>query len=238
MMAQQISLNVNNGETFKGGEKLLANDLSILGLDESIDHMKITFENDKSVSYSLCVGFIVSLASTIFWPFFLIGFPCIRWGTRKWAESRISAVTDSQLVIHQGAFGMGCCCWNESTKSVPLDKITDLQIQQGCIQKCFGIKEIRVETASATAEVPEMRLIGLHNPLETRAKILNVRDRHSQQGQYQPVGGGYNPLLPQQSSTDELKKVISSQHDTMIEIKDVLSDMRTALVQMNDKMDK
>merc|ERR1719356_1594989 len=83
-----------------------------------------------------------------FWPFYILFYPCIAYGMRKWAESRIAAVTDSQLVLKQGYFGCCCCCWNETTKSVPLDKITDLQVQQGCLQQCFGIKEIRVSSGS------------------------------------------------------------------------------------------
>merc|ERR1712187_802867 len=92
------------------------------------------------------------------------------------SESRVAAVTDKQLVLKQGSYGCCCCLWNQSTKSVPLDKITDLQVQQGCIQKQFDIQEIHVETASSTSEMPEMRLIGLNNPMEIRTKILKVRD--------------------------------------------------------------
>ena len=73
-MSQKISLNLN-GETFKGGEKLLANDLATLGLDEEVDHMKITFDNERTIKYSLCGGFLASLATTVFWPFFLILYP-------------------------------------------------------------------------------------------------------------------------------------------------------------------
>lgn len=147
-------------------------------------------------------------------------------------------MTDSQLVLRQGYFGCFCCCWNESTKSVPLDKITDLQIQQGCIQNCYGIKEIRVETASATAEMPEMRLIGLNDPLEIRSRVLDARDDQRGKNNYHQAANNdnaFNPLLPSAQEAD-LQKVISSQHETMIQIKDVLQDMRTALVSMNEKM--
>merc|ERR1712087_137468 len=236
-MAQKVSLKV---ATFENGEKLIANDLVDLGLDGDVDHMKITFDNQKTLGYALCGGWIFSAVTVVFFPFWLILYPCIAYGMRKWAESRIAAVTDSQLVLKQGYFGCCCCCWNESTKSVPLDKITDLQVQQGCIQNCFNIKEIRVETASATEGMPEMRLIGLNDPLEIRSKILDVRD-HQKKGKgdyYQATdnGSSYNPLLPS-SNEEALQKVVASQHETMIQIKDVLQDMRTALVSMNDKME-
>ena len=247
-MAQKVGLAISNGikkngETFEGGEKLLKNDLQELGLEENADHMKIDFDNEKTVKYSLCAGCILTLCTIMFWPFYVLFFGCISYNVRKWAESRLAAVTDRQLVLKQGYYGCCCCCWNESTKSVPLDKITDLQVQQGCIQRCFDIKEIRVETASATNEMPEMRLIGLNNPLEIRTKILKVRDNNT--GNYQQnLNNSYNPLISpqqqqqqqQQPSTEQLQEIIANQHETMIQIKDVLQDMRTALVSMDNKM--
>lgn len=239
-MAEKVILtsSINHAQTFEGGEKLLANDLQELGLDENSDHMKITFDNEKSISYSMCAGFIVSLSSMVLWPFFILFYPCISYGVRKWAYSRIAAVTDRQLVLKQGYYGCCCLFWNESTKSVPLDKITDLQVQQGCIQRCFDIREIRVETASATNEMPELRLIGLRNALETRTKILKVRDNQNINGNIS-ANNSYNPLIQpqqQQQSTEQLQSIIANQHETMIQIKDVLQEMRTALVSMDNKM--
>mmetsp|Transcript_44446 Transcript_44446/g.71188 ORF Transcript_44446/g.71188 Transcript_44446/m.71188 type:complete len:244 (+) Transcript_44446:29-760(+) len=235
-MAQKLKLEVaGNAETFERGEKLLGNDLQELGLEENTDHMKITFDEDRTVRYSMCMCCIVSLASCM-WPITTMLFtPCLWYSLKKWAQSRIAAVTDKQLVLKQGSFGCGCwaCCWNESTKSVPLNQITDLQVQQGCVQRCFDIREIRVETASATKEVPELVLIGLHDPLEVRAQILRVRDSavpsslspHQQQSSQQ-----------QQVDTKQLEQIISSQQETMLQIKDVLQDMRTALISMDNKM--
>eukprot|EP01084_Bolivina_argentea_P259918 438778_1 len=237
MSQQQIKLQIETGERFKGGEKLLKTDLAELGLDEEISHMKITFDNDKTYKYTICAGWVVSL-STCFWPIYLIFLPGVMYGTRKWLNSGKATVTDKQLILKQGYYGCCCCCWNESTKSVPLDKITDLQIQQGCLQRMYDVHEIRVETASATKEAPEMQLIGLHQPREIRAKILKARDAQSDQAQ--STGGySFNPLLPNQkneSSTEELQKIIASQQETLVEIKDVLQDMRTALVSMDNKM--
>jgi len=241
-MAQKISLKV---ATFESGEKLIANDLVDLGLDGDVDHMKITFDNEKTLGYALCGGWFFSAVTVVFFPFWLIFFGCFRYCIKTWAESRTAAVTERQLVLKQGYFGCCCCCWNETTKSVPLDKITDLQVQQGCVQRCFDVREIRVETASATSEMPEMRLIGLNNPLEIRTKILKVRDGNSNVcSHYQSGTAGddasYNPLLPQPqgASTEQLQAIIASQSETMIQIKDVLQDMRSALQSMDSKMSK
>merc|ERR1712087_222924 len=234
-MAQKVSLKV---ATFENGEKLIANDLVDLGLDGDVDHMKITFDNQKTLGYALCGGWIFSAVTVVFFPFWLVFFGCFRYCIKTWAESRTAAVTERQLVLKQGYYGCCCCCWNETTKSVPLDKITDLQVQQGCIQRCFDVREIRVETASATSEMPEMRLIGLNNPMETRTKILKVRDGGVAASHYQSGDAQVNPLLPpaQGASTEQLQAIIASQSETMTQIRDVLQDMRTALRSMDSKM--
>merc|ERR1712228_726923 len=214
-------------------------DLIALGLDENTNHMRITFDDEKSVSYSLCGGFIMSLFTVVFFPFYLILCPCIKYNFKQWAASRVAVVTDKMLVLKQGYYGCCCCCWNESTKSVPLDKITDMVIQQGCLQKYYEIKEIQVQTASATTDgSPEMTLLGLNDPLGIRSKILKVRD-----GVSAVSGNNYkseNPLLPANgqgvASTKELEQIVQSQHETIVEIKDVLKEMKNALVSMDNKM--
>ena len=129
-----------------------------------------------------------------------------------------------------------------------MDKITDLQIQQGCLQRCYGIEEIRVETASANQQAPEMSLVGLKDAREIRSMVLKVRDNHNifNNNSNSTKGGGaissnnsYNPLLPNDNnqSTKELENLISAQHQTMVEIKDVLKDMKNALISMDNKMD-
>lgn len=70
-MAQKVSYKV---ATFESGEKLIANDLVELGLDGDVDHMKITFDNDKTLSYSLCGGWLFSAVTVVFFPFWLIFF--------------------------------------------------------------------------------------------------------------------------------------------------------------------
>merc|ERR1711997_934687 len=126
-------------------------------------------------------------------------------------------------------------------KSIPLDKITDLRLEQGCIQKCFNVEAIVVETASASQAAPEMSLVGLYKPKEVRRMVLNVRDRvNGNAGMSINVAGSslsFNPLLPS-PDTKELQTLMSKQNDTMLEIKDVLKDMRSALVSMDKKMEQ
>ena len=95
-MAQKVALNIN-GETFKGGEKLLANDLIALGLDEHIDHMKITFDNEKTVKYSLCGAFIISLVTVVLCPIFIIFYPW--YAVRGYYDTRIDVLICARVYI-------------------------------------------------------------------------------------------------------------------------------------------
>eukprot|EP01084_Bolivina_argentea_P257150 433176_1 len=243
-MSQKLDLEIQqNYTTFKGGEKLITDDLRELGLDDHADHMKIEFDNEKTVKYGLCFLCLCSLATCI-WPFFVLCFPCIRYNCKKSAESRLAAVTERQLVLKQGCYGGCCCCWNERTKSVPLNKITDLQKQQGCLQRYFNIEEIRVETASAKPDSgPEMQLIGLKGAHEIRTMILKVRDGQSINNiiPNKAASSGYNPLLPDdnnRSYNKQVEEAITSQHETLVQIKDVLQEMKSALVSMDTKIEK
>merc|ERR1712204_142219 len=139
-----------------------------------------------------------------------------------------------------GYYGFCCLCYNEKTKSVPLDKITDLRLEQGCVQKCFDVQGIAVETASSSAEKSEISLIGLYKPQEVRMMILRVRDNNGINGVAGTVNGSTgnpNPLLPPPTlNTKELEQLVEQQTETMVEIKDVLVDMKNALISMNEKM--
>eukprot|EP00486_Rosalina_sp_Unknown_P001288 CAMPEP_0201566824 /NCGR_PEP_ID=MMETSP0190_2-20130828/6912_1 /ASSEMBLY_ACC=CAM_ASM_000263 /TAXON_ID=37353 /ORGANISM="Rosalina sp." /LENGTH=263 /DNA_ID=CAMNT_0047986063 /DNA_START=18 /DNA_END=809 /DNA_ORIENTATION=- len=241
-MAQKLPLQVEY-DTFADGEKLLVGDLQELGLEEDTNHMKIEFDNDKSAKYCFCRVFLIMLSTVYGLPVFLLTFPCIWYNTKVWAKSRLAAVTDNKLVMKEGYYGCCCCCYNEKTKSVPLDKITDLKLEQGCIQKCYNIQGIAVETASSMEGKPEMGLVGLYKPRAVRSMILKVRDNHgfgTLNGGKNNGTPGANPLLPQSPmavmETKQLEDLVTQQHQTMIEIKDVLEDMKTALVSMDQKM--
>eukprot|EP01084_Bolivina_argentea_P291541 501074_1 len=240
-MSQKLPLQVEaQYETFAEGEKLLVTDLEELGLEQDTNHMKIEFDNERSAKYCFCKVFITCATTVYGIPIFLLTFPFIWYNTKVWANSRLSAVTDNKLVLKEGYYGCCCCCWNEKTKSVPLDKITDLRLEQGCIQKCYDIQGVVVETASSSKEKPEMTLLGLYKPRAVRSMILKVRDNHGLSGIDGGTSGGYNPLLPAVSNTGmntkPLEELMTKQSETMIEIKDVLQDMKTALVSMNQKM--
>eukprot|EP01084_Bolivina_argentea_P243197 407749_1 len=263
-MAQKVALQVS-----LIGERLPEDDLEELGLEHDTNHMKIEFNHTKSARYRfyhlsisfciwstfmwVCLG--VSLIS-ISWIVTvsvigggLILIPCILPGywynANAWAHSRLAAVTDSKLVEKQGSYACCCCCWNEKTKSVPLDKITDLRLEQGWLQRCFNIQAIAVQTASSGGAIADISLIGLYNPRDVRKMILKVKEQHGLGALAgESTTDGANPLLPaakgapqQAMDTAKLEGLIVQQSEVMVEIKDVLQDMKNVLVTLNQNME-
>lgn len=218
-------------ENLQHGEHFIDDELKELGLQAHTNHIKVEFDNERSIRYGICKSFLTSLATIYFWivwPFF---YCCIAYAVRTSMESRKAAVTDKQIVYKWGYYGCFCCCWNEKIKTVPLDKITDLQIQQGCVQRCFDIKEIRVETASANQQEPEMSLVGIKQTDEIRSMVLQMRDDIQSNGAANINNKAMSSLIQNKSyGTDpQLIDINTKQQETLVEIRDLLVDVRKEL---------
>eukprot|EP01083_Nonionella_stella_P193724 715144_1 len=145
---QKIALAVS--DSGRGGEikgpRFNVDDLIELGLEDDATHIKLEFDHDKTIYYLCCLTYASMNVLSIIFIFF---FPCFRYAISTSAHSRKAAVTERQLVLKQGMYGCCCCCWNEKTKSLSLEKITDLSISQGCVERCFDVKSLSVENASS-----------------------------------------------------------------------------------------
>ena len=180
-------------------------------------------------------SFLISLVGC-WWPFWITFSCCIYYGYKKWAQSRIAAVTDTQLIKSEGYYSLCCICWNSKIKSVPLNKITDLNLEQGCLQRINDIQELKIQTASSGGKdnenKPEMQLIGLINPMKQRKKVIQLRDAANNNSQYKNNVDKINPI----TSNPEIANGVQLQNDEMNEIRDLLVDMRSAIVSMESKM--
>ena len=86
----------------------------------------------------------------------------------------------------------------EST--IPLTKITDLQMHQGPIMRLFGLKAFRVETAgqSSGAGGHLVDMVGIIDPEDFRAAVLAQRERLEDGGAplaVEPARAGDEQLL-------------------------------------------
>ena len=236
-------------------------DLHILGIDENDAYYRIEFINDKSISYLMCSSFLASLITSyvlhiefhfqsgyivlihlcflcvvVLWPFWILFSCCIYYGVKTHVESRKAALTNSHLIMHSGFYGCCCIFWNESTKSVPLEKITDLAIKQGCVNACFDIKEITVDTASVTQETNELKLIGVTDPEKLRKKVLQIRDRDSQL----KSGGNAQQIALRVDNNREDNPLLGGNKNeqvtqTLVEIKDLLVSMNDNIANLKSE---
>jgi membrane protein YdbS with pleckstrin-like domain len=97
--------------------------------------------------------------------------PCLPYCQQKEFESQRCKVTDKRIEYEGG--------WlNHVTKNVPLDRVQDVSISQGCIQRCFDIKSVNVQTAGGSADgaAAEVSLLAPKNAEMIRDLILQRRD--------------------------------------------------------------
>lgn len=94
-------------------------------------------------------------------------------------------LTDQHLINSAGIF------W-KFRRTTPLEKVTNVDVRQGPLDRYFGIGEIWVFTPSTGALIPEARLRGVQKFNDARAMILsraeNLRQTPSSRGT--PAEGG------------------------------------------------
>ena len=70
---------------------------------------------------------------------------------------------------------------NKIEKTVPLEKITDLQMSQGWLMRRFDLRTISVETAGQSGPGSLISLMGIKDTETFRRDVLEQRDRNSSQ---------------------------------------------------------
>ena len=80
-------------------------------------------------------------------------------------------VTDRRVLINQGIIF-------KSWKSIPFDKITDVAIKQGPVERHFGIKTLLIQTAGMGTYRAEGTLCGLSEAEKVREKLVEARERY------------------------------------------------------------
>lgn len=92
--------------------------------------------------------------------------------TGRYLASLECVLTERTLDIKKGIF-------NRTESTIPLDKITDLQLFQGPIMRFFGLYGFKVETAGQSAGPGSalVNLIGIVDTKGFRKAVLEQRDR-------------------------------------------------------------
>jgi uncharacterized membrane protein YdbT with pleckstrin-like domain len=62
-------------------------------------------------------------------------------------------------------------------KSIPLDRVTDIQMTQGPLMRACGIWSLQVQTAGGAQQAPEGTIWGACDPESVRDTIMAIRDK-------------------------------------------------------------
>jgi putative membrane protein len=108
--------------------------------------------------------------------------------------------------------------WNKTESTIPLEKITDLQMFQGPIMRHFGLHGFKVETAGQSSGVGGalVNMIGIVDTQGFRKAVLAQRDRlHDREAVSAP---GSAPSASETQSSSEHLELIREIRDSLARI--------------------
>ena len=136
---------------------------------------EIDIDRQKLLTYSAWLNLLLCAALVPLCGFGLllaaIFAPLLIWYYPRWLAALRYCIDDRSLRVEQGVLF-------KSRKTIPFDKITDLELVQGPLQRAFDLWSIKVQTASTGSHTPEAELMGVINPEQIREEILAARDKH------------------------------------------------------------
>lgn len=94
----------------------------------------------------------------------------------------IPGVSNGAIHAKAKMYGCGCCCQTTSTKTIPLEKIQDVQLIADCCGDTFGFAsskgrpwKVAIETAGNNRGIPELVLEALEDPEGFRAAVMAAK---------------------------------------------------------------
>eukprot|EP00246_Nothoceros_aenigmaticus_P015194 TRINITY_DN6203_c0_g1_i1.p1 TRINITY_DN6203_c0_g1~~TRINITY_DN6203_c0_g1_i1.p1 ORF type:complete len:293 (-),score=22.46 TRINITY_DN6203_c0_g1_i1:979-1857(-) len=173
---------------------------------EDLEHSHVNFET----LYWFLISVVLILAYGV-GLLMLLYIPVRRYVVRRDIRSRQLYVTSSALVykVERPVF-LPCLGKYKREKHFLLHLISDIVVEQGCLQSYFGITGVRIETAGQSRLAPgdEVRIQGISNPALFRQVVLmaatTLRQRDTDGGASSPKGdemilvddGGLRNSLP------------------------------------------
>jgi len=139
------------------------------------------------------------------------------WIIQKYLDNLQCTLTERTLELKKGIL-------NKRESTVPLEKITDLQMFQGPIMRYFGLHGFRVETAGQTTGTGGGSLLNIVGIIDTpgfRRAVLDQRDLHNKGSA--PSSQGHAPAPAAAApSDDRLVAVVSEIRDSLKRIEATL----------------
>jgi len=154
----------------------MTTEMALEELDGGIEIARPEIDRRKVARYffrgTLVTHFVLTLVTMGFWSPVLLLWVC---GLGNWYAAKRSVELDyrlqpGRLLIRDGVF-------TKVRKTIPLDKITGVGLQQGIIDRWFGLWRVGIQTASSGQPTAEGTIFGLLDPKGFRAAVFAQRDR-------------------------------------------------------------
>ncbi len=135
----------------------------------------------------------------------------------KYLNNMSCTLTERTLDIKKGIL-------NKTESTIPLEKITDLQLFQGPIMRHFGIHGFKVETAGQSSPTGGalVNIIGIVDTKGFRAAVLEQRDLNASGGS--SAASASSPTAQTQAFGSGDHEILSDIRDTLGRIEDHLKD--------------
>jgi len=164
----------------------------------------------KLASYHLLTGTILFVVLIVTIPLAIVYFFVGRYFIDKYIERMSCTLTERSLEIRKG--------WISRVEStIPLEKITDLQMVQGPIMRAMGLHGFKVETAGQSSGPGGhlVSMIGIVDAPGFREAVLDQRDALSEgKGRSTPPADQLHaaPVLDGSGSAEVLGDIRASLH--------------------------
>ena len=151
------------------------------------------------------VPFVVLIVTI---PIAILIFIIARIFVDQYLKNLSCTLTDRTLDIKKGIL-------NKTESTIPLEKITDLQLFQGPIMRYFGLHGFKVETAGQSSGVGSLvNIVGIVDTPGFRKAVLAQRDKLHDGDTASSTPAG----VPAAAGTDEQTEILREIRDSMARI--------------------
>lgn len=123
-------------------------------------------------SYWLILHAILTVCLLGFWlPVAIVWIAFLPAYLRRYVADYEAVLTDRRLSIRHGV-------WWKTQKSIPLEKITDVVVSQGPLERKYGLSRILIQTAgTGHPGLAEGTLLGIREALKIQELIMQTREQ-------------------------------------------------------------
>jgi len=172
------------------------------------------------------VGIPVAFAYLLFTPFVYIA-------TKATFNSLRLTLTHEALIYKSGYYFFCCCCWAENTKTVPLEKIQDVELSQNVIERIWGLHRLSIQTAGSQGlSGAELVLLGVVEAESFRKRVFDAKraleGRHTHG---HPLSLQTDAPIGSQQSIPLLAEV----RDVMVRMERSMARVESVLIEIRDR---